>query len=195
MGGKILIGYLIVGLIGLLFSILLFKDDFSVLYRVCFTLLMVVGFVLVYNVYGATYRTVVYLSLYTIMLVISAYDIKEQLVGNDILILGAVVGILLLPINRDYHLVNYILSGLGYMTLFAIISRVTNETIGMGDAYVLGIVGLFLGAIHTLGVLLFAVIIGGTVTLILFVLKIVGRKTTLPFIPFVTIGFMATILL
>ena len=195
--------YILAGLIGLLLAGIINidfrKKDISPIRRV---LSMAVNIILMIclclvcaHYYGITYRFVIYAMLAVNLLYISNYDIREQAVSYEIIIVSVICALAVLIYNKDNTWWNYILSGIGYAAVFMLISRMTHSAIGIGDAFITGIIGLYLGFFHALLVVFYAFLLGGLISIVLFLMKKVSRQTTLPFVPFLTAGFIVSILL
>ena len=145
--------------------------------------------------YGLSYRFIVYIMLAVNLLYISNYDIREQAVSYECLLVSAVCGFAVLIYNRDSAWWDYLASGVGYTAVFLLVSRLTHNAIGKGDALITGVIGLFLGFFQTFAVIFFALLLGGIISIILFLMKKVSRQTPLPFAPFLAAGFLVSILI
>ena len=195
--------YILAGLIGLLFAGIINidfrKKDVSPMRRVLSmaanAIIMVCLCLICAHYYGVTYRFVIYTMLAVNLLYISNYDIREQAVSYEIIIVSVICALAVLVYNKDNTWWNYILSGIGYAAVFMMISRMTRSAIGIGDAFITGVIGLYLGFFHALIVVFYAFLLGGLISIILFLMKKVSRQTTLPFVPFLTAGFIVSILL
>jgi prepilin signal peptidase PulO-like enzyme (type II secretory pathway) len=144
--------------------------------------------------HGFTYRFVIYAMLAVNLIYISNIDIREQAVSHEIIITSYICGLCVLIWNKDLAWWEPLLSGAVYGLVFALISRATHSALGFGDALITGAIGVYLGFFHTLIVVVYAVIFGGLLSLILFILKRVTKQSTLPFAPFLAIGFFASII-
>lgn len=69
------------------------------------------------------------------------------------------------------------------------LGRITKEEIGYGDGLVFMITGLYLGYQYNLLLLVLSLIISAMISLILILFKKVHRKTSIPFVPFVTVAY------
>jgi leader peptidase (prepilin peptidase)/N-methyltransferase len=65
---------------------------------------------------------------------------------------------------------------------------------GLGDVKMAGLMGVMVGFPGILAALLLAIVGGGLVAAILLVLRVKGRKGTMPFGPFLSLATMVTLL-
>ena len=198
-----IIRYAEAGLAGLLLSGIInidyIKTDLPPVYRVTSSIVNSVimpGLCLIFvHYYGFTYRFIVYSLLAVNLLYISNYDIREQNVSLESITVSVLGALAALVWNRDNAWWFYILSGIAYGIVFLLASRITRGALGPGDALIIGTIGLYLGFLHTLTVVFYALFLGGIISLILFIMRKVSRQTPLPFAPFLTAGFIVSILL
>lgn len=190
-----IIGLLLAGVINLDFR----KKDMSPVSRRASIVINIISMMcvcmLVVHYYGFTYRFVVYTMLSVNLLYISNYDVRERSVSRETIAAAVVCGLAVLIYNKDSAWWNYILSGIGFAAVFMLMSRMTRGAIGAGDALITGVIGLYLGFYHTLAVVIFALLIGGIVSIVLFIMKKVTRQTPLPFAPFLAAGFVVSMLI
>ena len=198
-----LIGYILAVLTGLLLAgiinIEFIKKDISPVIRLASVIVNTVamaGFCLLFvYFFGLTYRFIVYTMLTVNLLLISNYDIREQSVSRETVIVSVICALAVLVYNKDSVWWDLILTGIGFTAVFILISRITRSAIGIGDAFITGVIGLYLGFFHTVTVIFLALLLGGVISIILFVMKKVSRKTPLPFAPFLAAGFLVSIIL
>ena len=81
----------------------------------------------------------------------------------------------------------------GLVCLF--LAYVSREQIGFGDGWIIMLLGIILGLKTVLAVLFMALSVLTMIAIALLILKKVTRKTTLPFIPFLFIGFILTLII
>lgn len=74
--------------------------------------------------------------------------------------------------------------------LLILVSIVTHQQIGLGDGILFVITGIGLGIINNILLLVSSLCLVSIISLILISIKKVGRKTTLPFVPFVWFCFV-----
>ena len=74
--------------------------------------------------------------------------------------------------------------------ILLLVSRLSDGCIGMADALILMMLGPVYGLHDTLTIVLIAFLLAGLVSIVLIAGKRAGRKSRLPFYPFVLLGFM-----
>lgn len=147
-----------------------------------------------------------YVTVGVLLLWNSVQDVKKKTLNNRDLLFGAGVVLLLfaadclysgtaadillsegeLPWKRLFG----VLPGMGVLVL----SAVLRGGIGKGDGYLLCISGVALGAEQNTVLLFYGIFLAGVVSALLLVLKLVKRDTKLPFVPFLFIGFLLTVI-
>lgn len=120
-------------------------------------------------------------------------DIKTGKISCGLFCLFTVTGILsnILLKNSLLTLPVHILPGIGIL-LFC---RLSGEQIGYGDGLTMTVAGLFLTGREIIGLFLIALTLCSVSAMVLFLFKKVGKKTTIPFLPFLTAGFVIYMLL
>lgn len=84
-----------------------------------------------------------------------------------------------------------VMTGLVVMALCII----TRGRIGMGDALALIVIGMFTDAVAVMRVFMMALFISAVAGIVLIILKKAGRKSRLPFLPFLSAGYGVEILM
>lgn len=87
-----------------------------------------------------------------------------------------------------------VLAGAGVGGCFLLLSKVTKEGIGYGDNWGILILGIYLGVWNLLGLLLGAFVLLLPAGMILFMTGRCKRRTSLPFYPFLTGGYILVLL-
>ncbi len=119
----------------------------------------------------------------------SIYDIKYKKIPNwFLLVFGLGVAMIFLLAKRNVNL-NCIM-GVGVGIFLLIIGKLTEEAIGYGDAWTLAITGFGLGLHDNLSVMLVAVGAAAGISLFLLMFHRAHKKTKLPFIPFLFVGYL-----
>lgn len=78
--------------------------------------------------------------------------------------------------------------------ILLLLAMLTRESIGYGDGAVLVVLGLFCGVKQTVAAFGMALVLAALLAMILLVLKRVGRKTELPFLPCLCSGYVLCLL-
>lgn len=129
-----------------------------------------------------------------ILSALSLMDYKIRKVPRDVLIscmAGAVIYRLVF-VRIDWRLS---LAGALVGGIFVGISKLTKEAIGYGDSFAIMILGVYLGLWGLLEVLASAFLVLGILGIVTFVLRKQRGNWALPFFPFLTVGYLLSVLL
>ena len=88
-----------------------------------------------------------------------------------------------------------LLSGVVPGLLLLVISFASHGSVGMGDGMMVCIIGIAAGLERTTGILGIAFLAAGIWAAVLLLWKKAGRKTELPFLPFLLIGYIWSLLI
>lgn len=139
----------------------------------------------------------IFIILMMLILIISAvYDIRNKTVSLPILIIAGTIslicGICQLFFNTTiYSEIYSLLPGAFFLAL----SYLTKEQIGYGDGLMILFIGPVFGLINVLIGLCAAFVISALFSIALLIFKKAGKKTSLPFLPFLTAGMGAVCVL
>lgn len=135
---------------------------------------------------------VIYGILATMLVYCSATDIRSRKVYARVLFLYAGAGLILQVVWPLTGVVTK-LAGIGMGGVIIALSRLTGGGIGTGDGGVLCVMGLYIGFYENLEVFLLALLLAAVWGIVLMLRKKAGRKTELPFVPFLTISYAAVL--
>lgn len=124
-----------------------------------------------------------------ILTVAALEDVRSQSVHSILLLAGNVSAILYQVLFRAENSIS-IAGGIAIGLLFVLVSKVTEEKLGYGDSIGILGMGIYLGFWKLLEVLcgvFFLLTIGAGVCL---VFKKMDRRCTVPFYPFLTVGYL-----
>ena len=85
------------------------------------------------------------------------------------------------------------LSGSGILLLVAVVGMLlykTDDAMGIGDVKLLAPIGMFLGWKLGILALLLSIILAGTASLLLIIVRLKKKRDTIPFGPFIVIGYV-----
>ena len=152
--------------------------------------------------FDLTWELPAYLYLASVGLALAVIDLDTKRLPNALTLPSYVVGalLLLLPAALDDNWDDYLRAGLATVALYGfyfVLALIYPRGMGWGDVKLAGVLGLYLGWLSWgvlvvggfLGFLLGALIGGG-----LMVLRRAGRKTKIPFGPFMLLGALLAIL-
>lgn len=125
-----------------------------------------------------------------LLLIICSYqDMKEKQVSVWIIALGAIVISLCVPFVDPFVFTDRIL-GMLLGGCVVGISKITRGKIGMADGYILCATGIGLGLRDNIQLFVYGLFIAAIFSIILLVLRKVTRKHSIPFVPFLLLGYL-----
>lgn len=129
-----------------------------------------------------------------LMVICALWDLKKKEIPILLLISMGVVVLanVLLKEQVDWW---GIFSGILVGAMCLLCSKCTREAFGYGDSWLILELGIYLGGIRLLQILLIASLIAGMVSLFCLWKRGWKRKTTLPFVPFLTSAYLGVLLL
>ena len=123
----------------------------------------------------------------------SIWDIRGKRLPAGLLLLDVLAGGILMAVNRDidwrkngYLYVVGILIGI----ILLLIGRFCGGCIGTADGIMTAVIGGVIGYRDTLLLLMNAILAAAVFSIVLIVIKKAGRGTTIPFIPFLLLGYL-----
>ncbi|TCP69241.1 prepilin peptidase [Baia soyae] len=136
-------------------------------------------------------------ALYGILLILlgcATYtDLKKRLIYDRFILIGALAAIGIRAIERPEPWWNYLLTSIITLFILLLIATVTGEqSIGGGDIKLFAMLGLAVGFQTFLVLFFLSHILAGLYFLVrkLISWKETGRKTEIPFAPFITVGLI-----
>lgn len=132
-----------------------------------------------------------------ILTVGSIWDIRSKKLPAGLLVLSILTGGILIAMNRDINWRQdwrlYVIGILiGILLLLA--GRFCGGCIGMADGIVTAVIGGMIGYHDTLLLLMNGILAAAVFSILLIVIKKAGRKTTIPFIPFMLLGYITILI-
>jgi leader peptidase (prepilin peptidase)/N-methyltransferase len=165
-------------------------------------------FILLLVKYGFTVEFIAYMYFMCILIMVFFIDIDYKIIPNELVIAGLAGGTFLVIYNLfkpvkifgDRNWWNPILgalTGSGFLFIVAVLGIIiykSDQAMGMGDVKIFAPIGLFLGWKMTIVALILSIFAGGFTSLILIMLKIRDRKSTIPFGPFIVVSSFVTLM-
>jgi prepilin signal peptidase PulO-like enzyme (type II secretory pathway) len=153
------------------------------------------SFSLVYDAYEFSPETLMGLLFASLLVIITVSDLTYRLIPDRVIVPFLVLFLLLrLFIHPDYSYGNHLIGmavGFGLFLLLAVLSR---GGVGGGDIKLYAVVGLFLGTPLLVLSVLLSTLSGTVYGVLLMLTKGAGRKTEIPFGPFIALGAMLSFL-
>jgi leader peptidase (prepilin peptidase)/N-methyltransferase len=135
-----------------------------------------------------------YFFLLSLLVAATVVDLKYRIIPDKLNLAGLLFGMPFLFVSREAFFsgaAGFLVGG-GLLLLVAVVSR---GGMGGGDIKLAAVIGLYLGWEHLLLALFLAFIAGGTVGILMLLLRLKKMKDTLPFGPCLALGAMAAVLI
>jgi leader peptidase (prepilin peptidase)/N-methyltransferase len=150
-------------------------------------------FLAAYLKFGISVQLFIYLLLISSLIAVTVIDYKYMIIPNKITYPLIVIS-LLSAIIFDYLTIFQSLLGIVIPSLLLlIVAFIFKGGMGMGDVKLVAAIGGFMGWIYTLAGIFLGSLLGSIIGLSLMGLGIIGRKTRIPFGPFICIGAVVMI--
>lgn len=171
------------------------EEKISIIYPLIELLNSTLYLIIFYN-YGLTFEFFKYSVLSSLLIVISIIDYKTQDVYTSTILFGVILSIIFMVldlfINKNY-IYTYIIGGtIGFLILSTIV--VTTKGMGIGDAEIILVCGLFLGIKGSIFTLFLGIIIGGIVGTTILILKLKDKKEAMAFGPCLAVASITYVL-
>ncbi|NFH68171.1 prepilin peptidase [Clostridium botulinum] len=171
------------------------KEKISITYPLIEILNAVLYLIIFYN-YGLTFDFVKYSLLSSLLIVIGIIDYKTQDIYTVTIIFGVISSVIFMAIDffvNKNSISTYVLGGLiGFLALAIIV--IITKGMGIGDAEITLVCGLFLGIKGVIVTLFLGIIIGGIVAIIILALKLKDAKDAMAFGPYLSVAALMYIL-
>ena len=165
-------------------------------------------FIAVYLRVGLGPAFVVLSAAVALLVVVAVIDLERGLIPNRIVFPGVIILLILSPwwpqlgIDRTFlgdssvlgSLANSLVAGVGALLFFLLIALAYPSGMGGGDVKLAGLIGLLVGYPGVVVALYGAVVVGGVVAIALLLARRKGRKDSIPFGPFLSLGGIAVLL-
>lgn len=125
---------------------------------------------------------------------IAVIDYETLYVDNKLLILFIMIAFCSLAIDNNVSIIGSILTGIATYIILALISKISNEALGMGDVKVLALLGIIFGFQGLMSILMVSSIIVFFVSLFLLIKSKKNRNKELPFTPYIYAGLVFMII-
>lgn len=125
--------------------------------------------------------------LCVILCVESFLDIKKKQVWFCLPALAVGIGFFFAVQEKQISIKELLICG-GITVIFGVISKVSNEALGMGDVWVIGSILAVMGVVKGVGILLLSFFLAAVYGGILLIVKKTGKQKTFPFVPFLFLG-------
>ncbi|WP_010252562.1 prepilin peptidase [Acetivibrio cellulolyticus] len=166
-------------------------------------------FALLYNKFGISVDLLCSAFLMSILIAVFFIDIDHRIIPDELVVAGLVAGGITIIYNAFFPMKIFGEGGkwwdpilgmfAGSVTLLVVgligmLIYKTDDAMGGGDIKIFAPIGIFLGWKMTFIALLASIVLAGLISLILVIIKVKGRKSTIPFGPFIVMGTLITYL-
>lgn len=156
-------------------------------------------YVIIYQIYGVSVQSLIYIILSSALIIIAFIDLDEQVIPEVISLPGIVVGLIL---SFFVHHISFVNSALGIVLGGGIILVIRlagslifkKESMGIGDIELAAMIGAFLGWRYITISLFLGFFLGALTGIFLILSKIKSREDAVPFGPFIILGSFITLL-
>lgn len=185
-----------------------YKNEETLPYKgVSLVLIIIICAVLSFTLQMSLYRftqTINFVKLYGLFVLVFAaavIDSKKKIIPNLIILIGLiyrlgiyVYEIITLESVKEVLTNDLIGFGIGFGVL-AVVSIITKQSIGFGDAKLFGIIGITGGSMCTFSTLFVALVVSAVISVALLLSHKKDRKGSFPFGPCIAAGYVAAIFL
>jgi leader peptidase (prepilin peptidase)/N-methyltransferase len=146
-------------------------------------------FVAVLLVKGLTVDALPGLALVAILVPTALIDLEYRVIPNGLMAVGAVAGLALVLVADSEHIAQHLIAAAAAGGFFFVVVLIYPRGMGMGDVKLAALLGLYLGS-SVAPALLVALVTGTVVGVAIIARKGTeeGRKTAIPFGPFLAFG-------
>lgn len=156
-------------------------------------------YIIIYQIYGLSVQSLIYIILSSALIIIAFIDLNEQIMPEVITLPGMVVGFIL---SFFVPYLSFIDSALGVVIGGGIILVIRlagslifkKESMGIGDIELSAMIGAFLGWRYITISLFLGFFLGALTGIFLILSKIKSREDAVPFGPFIILGSFITFL-
>lgn len=174
------------------------KSKISIQYPIV-ELLTGLIYLIIYQTYSLSIQSLIYIILSSALVIIAFIDLNKQIVPDVISLPGILIGFI---ISFFVPYISYINSALGVVVGGGIILTIgmagsvifKKEAMGGGDVKLAAMIGAFLGWRYIIVSLFLGFFLGALAGIILIISKIKSREDTVPFGPFIVLGYFITLL-
>jgi leader peptidase (prepilin peptidase)/N-methyltransferase len=156
-----------------------------------------------YIKFGFSIETVAIIFLYTLLIPVAIIDLNHMIIPNGLVLTGFIGGLLLSAYHIFFEPISIyrstawyapfigMISSSGILFIIALLSFIKYRDdggMGMGDVKLFIPIGMILGWKLSLLSLFLSIMIGGIISIILLIFKVLNKKSALPFGPFIVIS-------
>ena len=156
-------------------------------------------YVIIYQIYGLSVQSLIYIILSSALIIIAFIDLNEQIIPDVISLPGIIIG---LTLSFFVPYISFINSALGVVIGGGIILIIAlagsaifkKEAMGGGDIKLAAMIGAFLGWRYIIISLFLGFFLGALTGIFLVLSRVKSREDVIPFGPFIVLGSIITLL-
>lgn len=120
-------------------------------------------------------------------------DLKNRRIPVWLLAAGGILAVVFQLCQKEILLVPAAAGG-AVGVVFLAVSKVTEEAFGYGDSVLIGVLGIYLGFWNLMNLLIISFLFASVAAMGVLIKRKFKRKTVLPFIPFLAVGYLTILL-
>ncbi|GAE88792.1 prepilin peptidase [Acetivibrio straminisolvens] len=152
-------------------------------------------FMLLYHKSQTNLEVIRYSVLYILLASSSLKDYNERLISNKLVIAGIVLGLIAAALDAEpAKIIQSIILFIAIGLIMSLVTFATKGGVGMGDTKLIAVSSLYAGLAGIISILFYSFILSGIAGIVLLALKKANSKSRIPFIPFLTLGFLIYLL-
>jgi leader peptidase (prepilin peptidase)/N-methyltransferase len=151
-------------------------------------------FGLIWQRYGLSFDTLLGCLFASFLITILLIDLKHHRILNVMTYPAYIIALVTLPLIFGRDLIEVLAGGALGFTLLLIITLIKPKGMGMGDVKLAALIGFVLGYPSVLLALFLSFTVGGLISGVLLIAKVIGRKDQVAFAPYLATGGILTML-
>ena len=144
---------------------------------------------------GADQDALLGIVLVLLLVPVTLIDLDHRIIPNKLMLIGAVVAPAIVLLVSPQDIVEHLVAGVAAGGFFLLAALAYPRGMGMGDVKLAAVLGLFLG--RAVGPAVFIALLAGTLVGAIVIARkgaVEGRKTAVPFGPFLALGAVCALL-
>ena len=151
-------------------------------------------FGLIWQRYGLSLDTLLGCLFASFLITILLIDLEHHRILNVMTYPAYIIALVTLPLIFQRDLIEVLAGGALGFTLLLIITLIKPKGMGMGDVKLAALIGFVLGYPSVLLALFLSFTVGGLISGVLLIAKVIGRKDQVAFAPYLATGGILTML-
>ncbi len=169
-------------------------NKYNKVIKIIFVILFIIGEVLFFIKFGFV-KSIVNISILCLVLLLEAInDLKYKQIKIDLLIFCTILKIADIALFFDILKLKYFGFAVALFLFILFISKVTKQSIGIGDGLILFVVCSYVGIKYTLLIFVLSLILVSVFGIAKIIMKKATRKDYLPLVPFLYISFIIVLI-